>query len=40
MCHSDLHKMLNDWAESTYNPALVPGHEVVGIVKAVGPKGA
>jgi hypothetical protein len=40
MCHSDLHKMLNDWAESTYDPALVPGHEVVGIVKAVGPKGA
>ena len=34
MCHSDLHKMLNEWAESTY--PLVPGHEVIGIVKAVG----
>lgn len=36
MCHSDLHKMLNDWNESSY--PLVPGHEVIGVVKAVGAK--
>jgi len=36
MCHSDLHKLLNEWNESTY--PLVPGHEVIGVVKAVGAK--
>lgn len=34
ICHSDLHLIDNDWGMSTY--PLVPGHEIVGIVKAVG----
>lgn len=35
VCHSDLHLVNNDWGISEY--PLVPGHEIVGIVKAVGP---
>jgi uncharacterized zinc-type alcohol dehydrogenase-like protein len=34
ICHSDLHLIDNDWATSTY--PLVPGHEIVGTVAAVG----
>jgi len=34
ICHSDLHLIDNDWGNSTY--PLVPGHEVVGEVIAVG----
>jgi|HubBroStandDraft_4_1064222.scaffolds.fasta_scaffold07668_4 uncharacterized zinc-type alcohol dehydrogenase-like protein len=34
VCHSDLHLIDNDWASSTY--PLVPGHEIVGTVAAVG----
>jgi alcohol dehydrogenase (NADP+) len=34
VCHSDLHFARNDWAFTQY-PA-VPGHEIVGRVKAVG----
>jgi alcohol/geraniol dehydrogenase (NADP+) len=34
VCHSDLHLIDNDWASSTY--PLVPGHEIVGTVRAVG----
>ncbi|CNI97282.1 NAD(P)-dependent alcohol dehydrogenase [Yersinia bercovieri] len=34
VCHSDLHQARNDWGFSTY--PLVPGHEVVGRVTAVG----
>jgi alcohol/geraniol dehydrogenase (NADP+) len=34
VCHSDLHLIDNDWATSTY--PLVPGHEIVGTVAAVG----
>lgn len=34
ICHSDLHSARNDWGRSTY--PIVPGHEVVGIVAAVG----
>jgi uncharacterized zinc-type alcohol dehydrogenase-like protein len=34
VCHSDLHTARNDWGRTMY-PA-VPGHEIVGRVKAVG----
>ena len=36
ICHSDLHLIDNDWSSSTY--PLVPGHEIVGTVTAVGSK--
>lgn len=36
ICHSDLSMMDNDWGTSTF--PLVPGHEVVGTVVAVGPQ--
>ncbi|XP_061345864.1 probable mannitol dehydrogenase isoform X2 [Gastrolobium bilobum] len=36
ICHSDLHKVKNEWGNSTY--PLVPGHELVGIVTEVGSK--
>ncbi|MEO7786215.1 MAG: NAD(P)-dependent alcohol dehydrogenase [Sphingomicrobium sp.] len=35
ICHSDLHSCRNDWGGSRY--PLVPGHEIVGTVTAVGP---
>src|SRR5689334_7353850 len=35
LCHSDIHLIDNDWNRSTY--PLVPGHEVVGIVRKKGP---
>ena len=34
ICHSDLHTARNDWGSSKY--PVVPGHEIVGHVKAVG----
>jgi len=34
VCHSDLHLIDNDWSVSAY--PLVPGHEIVGHVSAVG----
>ena len=34
ICHSDLSMLDNDWGNSTY--PLVPGHEVIGVVEAVG----
>jgi uncharacterized zinc-type alcohol dehydrogenase-like protein len=36
VCHSDLHQARNDWGGSRY--PLVPGHEVIGRVSAVGGK--
>jgi uncharacterized zinc-type alcohol dehydrogenase-like protein len=36
VCHSDMHIARNDWGWSTY--PIVPGHEIVGEVTAVGPK--
>ncbi|MHB9796479.1 NAD(P)-dependent alcohol dehydrogenase [Pseudomonas sp. MT3] len=36
VCHSDLHQARNDWGFSRY--PMVPGHEIVGRVTAVGPK--
>ena len=34
VCHTDIHFVRNDWGISIY--PLVPGHEIVGIVRAVG----
>lgn len=34
VCHSDLHMARNQWKKSNY--PLVPGHEILGRVKAVG----
>lgn len=34
VCHSDLHTARNDWGRTSY--PIVPGHEIVGIVRAVG----
>ena len=34
ICHSDLHTCRNDWEGSVY--PVVPGHEIVGTVTAVG----
>jgi uncharacterized zinc-type alcohol dehydrogenase-like protein len=36
VCHSDLHQARNDWGNSTY--PMVPGHEIIGLVTAVGRK--
>jgi uncharacterized zinc-type alcohol dehydrogenase-like protein len=33
ICHSDLHSVRNEWDSATY--PIVPGHEIVGRVKAV-----
>lgn len=35
VCHTDLHFVNNDWGMSAY--PLVPGHEIVGRVHALGP---
>lgn len=34
VCHSDLHILDGDWGQQ--NPPLVPGHEIIGVVKSVG----
>jgi uncharacterized zinc-type alcohol dehydrogenase-like protein len=34
VCHSDLHLIDDDWSVTTY--PLVPGHEIVGTISAVG----
>ena len=34
VCHSDLHMVRNEWGQSIY--PMVPGHEIVGRVTAVG----
>jgi uncharacterized zinc-type alcohol dehydrogenase-like protein len=36
VCHSDLHQVDDDWGGSIF--PMVPGHEIVGVVSAVGPK--
>lgn len=38
ICHSDLHSVRDDWGGATY--PLVPGHEIVGRVTAVGSEAA
>lgn len=34
ICHSDIHQARNEWGNSMY--PMVPGHEIVGKVKAIG----
>jgi len=34
VCHSDLHQVRNEWANSSY--PMVPGHEIVGRVSSAG----
>lgn len=34
VCHSDLHQARNDWGNTIY--PCVPGHEIIGVVSAVG----
>jgi alcohol dehydrogenase (NADP+) len=34
VCHSDIHTAHNDWGKSQY--PVVPGHEIIGRIKAVG----
>lgn len=34
ICHSDIHTVRNEWGGANY--PLVPGHEITGVVKAVG----
>ena len=36
VCHSDIHQARNDWGFATY--PLMPGHEIVGKVTAIGDK--
>lgn len=36
ICHSDIHQMKGDWGPQKY--PQVPGHEIVGVVSAVGKK--
>ncbi len=36
ICHSDVHQVRDEWGGSLY--PMVPGHEIVGHVTAVGPK--
>ena len=35
ICHSDLHQLRAEWPQQVVYP-MVPGHEVVGVVRAVG----
>lgn len=36
ICHTDLHRIKNEWGGSNY--PLLPGHEIVGVVTEVGSK--
>lgn len=36
ICHSDIHQARNEWENATY--PMVPGHEIVGRVRHVGPE--
>ncbi|HTZ75731.1 MAG TPA: NAD(P)-dependent alcohol dehydrogenase [Candidatus Aquilonibacter sp.] len=36
ICHSDIHQVRNEWGNSVY--PMVPGHEIAGIVTAIGSK--
>lgn len=35
VCHTDIHLIDNDWGNSRY--PIVPGHEIIGTVAAIGP---
>ncbi|WP_317041094.1 alcohol dehydrogenase catalytic domain-containing protein [Niabella ginsenosidivorans] len=34
ICHSDIHQVRSEWGRATY--PIVPGHEIVGRIAAVG----
>lgn len=36
ICHSDIHTVRSEWGEAMY--PVVPGHEIAGVVRAVGAK--
>src|SRR4051795_2742707 len=36
ICHSDIHTVKGEWGQANY--PLAPGHEIAGIVTAVGPQ--
>jgi uncharacterized zinc-type alcohol dehydrogenase-like protein len=36
ICHSDIHQARDEWGGSVF--PMVPGHEIAGVVRAVGPK--
>ena len=36
ICHSDIHQARNEWGNAIY--PMVPGHEIVGTVTAIGPE--
>jgi uncharacterized zinc-type alcohol dehydrogenase-like protein len=36
ICHSDIHQVREEWDTGTF--PMVPGHEITGIVKAIGPQ--
>ena len=36
ICHSDIHQVRDEWGEGTF--PMVPGHEITGVVVAVGEK--
>lgn len=36
ICHSDIHTAKSEWGETVY--PIVPGHEIAGVVKAIGSK--
>jgi alcohol dehydrogenase (NADP+) len=36
VCHSDIHQVRDEWGGSIY--PMVPGHEIVGRVKSIGPE--
>src|ERR1700727_2146746 len=36
ICHSDIHQVRDEWGGSTF--PMVPGHEIAGVVTAVGSK--
>src|SRR5271170_6174865 len=36
ICHSDIHQVRDEWGGSTF--PMVPGHEIAGVITAVGGK--
>ena len=36
ICHSDIHQVREEWGDALF--PMVPGHEIAGVVAAVGPK--
>ena len=35
ICHSDIHQVKQEWGPAIF--PMVPGHEIAGVVRAVGP---